>query len=134
MRKEVEGCIVYEDNKIMVFLDIRPKNPGHTLVIPKTHWKNIYDIPEEELTYLYKAVKKFSVVIKRVLHAEGISIMQFNEKVAGQEVFHFHTHVIPRYNNDNMQLGWGSPKEASKEELEEIRKKIRMTMGNIKLL
>ena len=90
--------IVYEDDRTMVFLDKRPYNPGHLLVIPKEHYENIYDIPEELLAHLIIIVKKMSIVLKNALNASGIRLVQNNESSAGQVIFHFHFHIIPYYN------------------------------------
>ncbi len=91
---------VYEDSKVLAFLDINPVTEGHTLVIPKTHHENISDIPDAELGVVFKAVKKIATNLKEKLGADGLNIMQNNGKVAGQEIPHFHVHIIPRKIND----------------------------------
>jgi len=103
---EKEGVVssVYEDEKVLAFLDVKPVNEGHTLVIPKTHYENIYDIPEDEIAYLYKIVKKVAIAIKKGVNAEGISLTQHNERAALQRVFHLHVHVIPRYEGDKLGM------------------------------
>jgi len=76
---------------------MKPINEGHTLVIPRNHYENIYEIPEEEVAHLFKIVKKVAHAVKKGVSAEGISIAQNNERAAGQIVFHLHVHIIPRY-------------------------------------
>ncbi|MCD6562521.1 MAG: HIT family protein [Thermoproteales archaeon] len=96
--KRVQSAyIIYEDDKVMVFLDKRPYNPGHLLVIPKEHYTDIFDIPDDLLAYLITIVKKMSNVVKNALNASGIRLVQNNESSAGQVIFHFHFHIIPYY-------------------------------------
>src|SRR5665647_708484 len=110
-----EGCIfckivhkrapvseIYEDETVMSFLDIRPLNLGHTLVIPKTHYVNIFDIPEKELAAVHKVSKLVAFVIKKATDADGISIIQQNGKAAGQDIFHFHVHVVSRFEGQKL--------------------------------
>jgi len=89
--------IIYEDEKVIVFLDKRPVNPGHLLVVPKKHYRNIFEIPEEILSHLIIVVKKMSIALKEALNASGVRLIQNNERCAGQEIFHIHFHVIPYY-------------------------------------
>lgn len=95
---ENEGLksLIYEDDKVLAFLDFRPVSEGHTLVIPKKHYENIYDIPEEEAKYLFGIVKKVASAIRYGVNADGISLVQNNGKAANQVVFHLHIHIIPR--------------------------------------
>ena len=95
VRKEVPASVVYEDETVIAFLSIHPINVGHTLIVPKKHYENIYEISEEEVAYLYKIVKKVAAAVNRAVSAEGIRILQNNGEAAGQVIFHFHVHVIP---------------------------------------
>jgi histidine triad (HIT) family protein len=95
VRNEAPASRVYEDENVIAFLSIRPINIGHTLVVPKKHYKNIYEIPEEEVAYLYKIVKKITHAVKKAEDAEGIRIVQNNGEAAGQVIFHMHVHIIP---------------------------------------
>ena len=95
-KKEAPASYIYED-KVVAFLDMKPINEGHTLVIPRNHYENIYEIPEEEVAHLFRIVKKVAYAVKKGVSAEGISIVQNNERAAGQIVFHLHVHIIPRY-------------------------------------
>jgi len=97
--KEAPANKVYEDEEVIAFLSIQPINIGHTLVVPKKHFVNIYEIPEDELAYLYKIVKKMANAVKNAVDAEGIRIVQNNGEAAGQVIFHFHVHVIPMKKN-----------------------------------
>jgi histidine triad (HIT) family protein len=94
-QKEAPASIVYEDEKIIAFMSIRPINVGHTLVVPKKHYENIYEIPEDEVAHLYTIVRKIAYAVQRAVDAEGIRIVQNNGEAAGQVVFHMHVHVIP---------------------------------------
>jgi histidine triad (HIT) family protein len=98
-RKEAPANTVFEDEKIIAFLSIQPINVGHTLVVPKKHYENIYEIPEEEVAYLYKIVKKMAYAVKNAVSAEGIRIVQNNGEAAGQVIFHLHVHIIPMNKN-----------------------------------
>jgi histidine triad (HIT) family protein len=95
IRKEAPASVVYEDEQVVAFLSNRPVNVGHTLVAPKKHYMNIYEIPEEEAAYLFKIVKKIAQAVKDATGIKGIRIVQNNGKDAGQVVFHLHVHVIP---------------------------------------
>ena len=94
---EVPAKKVYEDANTVAFLDISPRNPGHTLVIPKKHYGSILDIPESELASVMSTVKKVAVATKNATNSDGTSIMQSNGRAAGQIVAHIHFHVIPRF-------------------------------------
>jgi len=93
--KQAPACIVYEDDSVVAFLSNRPVNEGHTLVVPQKHYENIYELPEDEIAYLFKIVKRLSVAVKDAMRAEGIRVVQNNGWAAGQVIFHFHVHVIP---------------------------------------
>lgn len=95
VRKEAPAGVVYEDESVIAFMSIQPVNIGHTLVVPKKHYENIFEIPEEEHAYLYKIVKKIASAVKRATSAAGIRIVQNNGTAAGQVIFHLHVHVIP---------------------------------------
>ena len=100
IRREIPCDFLYEDEHVFVFLDIRPNNPGHTLVLPKKHYRNIFDIDNETLRELMVRIKKVAGAVKKGVKADGINIAMNNEPAAGQLVFHAHMHVIPRFAND----------------------------------
>ena len=122
-KKEIPCARVYEDENVLAFLDISPVNVGHTLVIPKKHYINIYETPEEILLEMMKVVKKISQAIKDGLFADGINIAINNDPAAGQVVFHSHIHIIPRVANDGFEL-WHSKRPYQKGEKEAVTKKI----------
>lgn len=97
---ETDSSIVYDDEDVMAFLDLHPINPGHTLVIPKKHTTNIYDISDEDLQKIAKVTQEIAIRMKKILNAEGISIFQMNERGGDQDIMHYHVHVIPRYKGD----------------------------------
>jgi len=101
-KKEETTNLIYEDDSIMAFLDVNPINEGHTLVIPKKHFVTISDIPEEEVAYLFKIVRRVAIAVKKGVNADGIVITQRNGKAAGQRVPHLHVHVIPRYEGQTL--------------------------------
>jgi len=119
---EIPSKKIYEDDHTLAFLDIRPVNPGHTLVIPKDHFENIYTLPDETLARLSLTTKKVALALKDALDADGINLNMNNEAGAGQVIFHAHIHVIPRKPNDGLTL-W--PQKDYKEgEAESIAQKI----------
>ena len=91
---------VYEDDHAFGFLDINPRNPGHTLVIPKKHFETILDMPEKDAGRLFESVQKVAAMVKAGTNSQGISIGQSNGQAAGQVVRHVHVHVIPRFANE----------------------------------
>ncbi|MDR1992417.1 MAG: HIT family protein [Nitrososphaerota archaeon] len=95
IQKKLPASFVYEDDWVVVFLSNQPVNVGHALVVPKAHYENIYELPEFELAYLARVVKRVAHALRDVMGAEGIRIVQNNGSAAGQVVFHFHVHVIP---------------------------------------
>lgn len=98
--KNAEAEIIFENEKFISFLDINPVNYGHTLVIPKAHHDNFLTIPAEELLELTKFTQYIAGAVKRAVKADGFNIISNNGTSAGQSVFHFHYHIIPRYEND----------------------------------
>jgi histidine triad (HIT) family protein len=91
---------VYEDEETFAFLDINPNNYGHTLVVPKKPYKNIFELPADVIAKLFQVVQKIAIAVKKAVEADGINIVMNNEPAAGQIVFHAHIHVIPRFEND----------------------------------
>ena len=130
LRKD-QASIIYEDDCVLAFMDLHPANVGHTLVVPREHWETIYDIPEKVLADLFAVVKRVSVAVKKAVSAEGISILQFNERAAGQSVKHFHVHVVPRFRGDAISKFIGAMlrpvgfEKVEREDLDEIAEKIK---------
>ncbi len=103
INKEAGAEIIYENENLISFLDIRPLNYGHTLVIPKQHYENFLDVPAELLSELTSVTQLISSAIKASLNPDGFNIIANNGVAAGQSVFHFHFHIIPRYLDDGMK-------------------------------
>lgn len=103
---EIPSSTVYEDDQFRVILDLAPAAKGHALVLPKQHFVNIFDIDENVLRDLIVLAKKVAVAMKETLQCEAVNIVQNNGELAGQTVFHFHMHVIPRYADDGQRIGW----------------------------
>jgi histidine triad (HIT) family protein len=123
-RKQAPASYVYEDENVLAFLDIRPLNEGHTLVIPKEHYVTIFEAPEELVAHLHRIVKRVALAVRESTKGDGISIIQQNGKAAGQEIFHLHVHVIPRYEGQKL-LRFGEISEADREKLNQVAANIR---------
>jgi histidine triad (HIT) family protein len=96
LRGELPAHKVYEDDRAYAFLDIMPRAPGHTLIIPKAPARNILDVSPEDLAHVMKVAQKIAQAAVTVFGADGVTVQQFNEQAGGQVVFHLHVHVIPR--------------------------------------
>lgn len=114
---------IYEDDDFNVILDNGPATKGHALVLPKKHYANLYEIPEETLSGAVCVAKKVAQTMKEKLGCDGINLVQNNGEAAGQTVMHFHLHIIPRYENDGQHILW-KPTSPSPEELTEIKNTI----------
>ena len=124
---EIPSTTIYENSKFKVIMDIAPANKGHVLILPKEHYDNIYDIDTATAGELFELAAMTARALKSVLDCDGMNILQNNGTVAGQTVFHFHMHIIPRYEGDTVNIGW---KELSYEdgEMEQLREAIRKEM------
>ena len=120
---EIPSKTLYEDDKFRVILDLGPATKGHALILPKEHYKNLYELPDELAGDVMILAKKMMIQMTEKLHCEGFNLVQNNGELAGQTVYHFHLHMIPRYQADRQTIGW-KPQEVSQEQLEEIRKEI----------
>jgi histidine triad (HIT) family protein len=96
IRGEVPSHKVYEDDRALAFLDIMPRSPGHTLVLPKAHARNILDVDPDDLAHVAKVAQKVAKAAMKVFDADGVTVQQFSEAAGGQVVFHLHVHVMPR--------------------------------------
>ena len=114
------GIRLYEDKKTIAILDIYPIAKAHTLVIPKVHSRNLFDIQEEDMSAVGVTVCRVANVLKQVLQCDGINIFQGNEKAALQEIYHTHFHVLPRWFDD--KIVFGAQRERLKEDPELISK------------
>lgn len=120
---EIPSHTIHEDEKFKVILDVGPATKGHALIIPKEHYANLYELPEESAVEVIKLAKKLMVKMTKKLESDGFNIVQNNGEAAGQTVNHFHMHLIPRYKNDGEILKYIAG-EPSQEDLEQIRKTI----------
>lgn len=121
---EIPANILYEDGDVVAFLDIRPVNPGHTLVIPKQHAHDIFDIRPEAYAAVSKTAQKMAHAISKALSPDGVNIHMNNKPAAGQVIFHAHVHVIPRFENDGYKM-WHGRDIGNEETTREIQQKIR---------
>jgi histidine triad (HIT) family protein len=124
VHRQAPSSIIYEDDAVIVFLDIRPLNMGHTLVIPKAHYVDIFDIPEDLLSQVHLIAKQVSFAVKKATRANGISIIQQSGKAAGQDIFHMHVHVVPRFEGQKLPP-FSELKEIERAKIDEMAKKIR---------
>ena len=125
-KKEIPSKIVFENDLNLVFLDISPISKGHMIVIPKNHYITLEDIPEYELSELYKVVKKIAVLIHNKLQIDGYNILQNNFTAAGQVIKHFHVHIIPRNLDDDTLKVKISRNQATDGELNKVLKKLEL--------
>lgn len=121
---EIPSYTLYEDDSFRVILDLAPASLGHALILPKNHAKDLYELDDEMASKALFVAKKVAKVMVQELQCDGLNVLQNNGVAAGQTVFHFHIHLIPRYEGKNKILTWaqGNPEEG---ELERISKKIR---------
>ena len=126
IRHELPAEIVYEDESVIAFLDIKPINPGGTLVVPKQWSRNILDIDSETWGKVMEVVRLLAPAVKTAMHAEGVNIVMNNEPVGNQLVFHSHVHIIPRHEDDGGIAGSGStyPEGEQARVAEKIRAKL----------
>ena len=124
--EDIPTNIIYEDDRFTVILDASPATKGHALILPKNHAANIYELPDEDASAVFVLAKKLATKMTEILHCDGFNIVQNNGEVAGQTVFHFHMHLIPRYLNDGNQdkLTWNHA-EFTPEEIAEIAAELR---------
>lgn len=103
---EIPAATVYEDEDFRAILDLGPASKGHTLILPKKHAANLFELPEETAKKVLPLAKKLGARLEEGLHAEGLNVVQNNGEAAGQTVMHFHVHLIPRYKNDTVDVKW----------------------------
>ncbi len=121
---EIPSATLYEDDDFRVILDLGPASKGHALILPKAHAANIYELPDELAAKAMILAKKMATKMTDALKCDGFNLVQNNGEIAGQTVFHFHMHLIPRYQGDNVKLGW-TPGTLTDEDKEEILSKLQ---------
>jgi len=129
IKREVPADIVYEDEDTIAFVDIFPNNLGHTLVVPKKPARNIFDIDDETLTAVMRTVRTIAPAVRNAVGAKGLNINSNHGPEAGQVVFHFHVHLIPRFAKDEFQFF--PTKEFPKESFAHVAEKIRAEIAKI---
>jgi histidine triad (HIT) family protein len=115
---------VDEDEHTIAFMDIHPWTEGHALVIPKEHYQDLYEIPDETLHQVMSAAKRLAGRVRDGLDADGVNLLNSTGRAAWQTVFHFHVHVIPRYEDDPLELPV-RPQEGDPDEIKQIAEKLR---------
>lgn len=121
---EIPSATLYEDDDFRVILDLGPASKGHALILLKEHYANIYEIPDELAAKAMKLAKKMAGAMTKALKCDGFNLVQNNGEAAGQTVFHFHMHLIPRYKGDGAGITW-TPGELSDEVRDEILEKVK---------
>ena len=125
IKGEIPSFKVYEDEKVFAFEDINPISPGHTLVIPKNHAENIWEISEEDLVAVQRASQKIARGIKEALNVDGIACMQLNGRAVHQEVMHYHLHLVPRrVDQPDLPIATWEIKPGNMDEIKERAEKI----------
>lgn len=120
---EIPSSTIYEDADFRVILDLGPATKGHALILPKKHFRNIFEMDDATASKVFVLAKKVACAMKETLRCDGLNIVQNNEEIAGQTVFHFHMHIIPRYTGDGQHILW-KPQTSTPEELAAIAKQI----------
>lgn len=115
---------VYEDDVVKAIFDLSPASKGHIIILPKKHFDDIFSMDEESAAHVFKIAAKLAKAVKKALNCDGLNILQNNGEIAGQTVFHFHIHIIPRYENDSVKLGW-IPGKITKDEVKDMTQKIQ---------
>lgn len=123
INEEIESATIFENSEFKVILDKFPSSKGHTLIMPKEHVQDVFDLDSETVSKLYALGAHIAKVLKRKLNCDGMNFLQNNGAAAGQTVNHFHLHLIPRYENDNVNINW-KVKELTENELDEFAKEI----------
>lgn len=118
---------LYEDGIVKVIFDLNPASKGHVLVIPKNHFDDIYAMDEATAAHVFQVAVKVAKAMKEALCCDGLNIVQNNGEIAGQTVFHFHMHIIPRYQGDTVHIKW-IPGKADEKEIAELKEKISTYM------
>ena len=125
---EIPSATLYEDENFRVILDLGPASKGHALILPKSHAANIYELSDEMAAKAMILAKKMATAMTAALKCDGFNIVQNNGECAGQTVFHFHMHLIPRYKGDNVGITW-NPGELTDEDKEEILSKVKAQLS-----
>ena len=121
---EIPSATLYEDEDFRVILDLGPASKGHALILPKQHYANLYELPDELAEKVIRLAKKMVIAMTKALQCDGFNVVQNNGEAAGQTVFHFHMHLIPRYKDDHAGVTW-TPGKLTDEVRDEVVEKVR---------
>jgi len=125
---EIPCTKVFEDGLCLAFMDIGPISPGHTLLIPKAHYETIHQMPADEAAHLARHIPSLAAAVQKAVRAEGINVLQNNGRCSGQEVFHVHVHLIPRWPEDSLGFRWPAKQadmDVLKQQADAIAKHLR---------
>ncbi|MDV3198069.1 MAG: HIT family protein [Vigna little leaf phytoplasma] len=129
IKKEISSYILYEDDIVIVFLDIAQITKGHTLVVTKKQYIDIQEVPENIFSHLFRIVQKMSKVLMKTFNAQGLNIINNNGLVAGQTIFHYHVHLIPRFSSDEIKFQFFTKKsKLTIQDYQNIQQKILSNM------
>jgi histidine triad (HIT) family protein len=122
---EIPSATIFENEEFRVVLDVGPATKGHALILTKNHYDNIFEIDEQTAGRLFSLASIVAKAMKKTLNCDGMNVLQNNGTIAGQTVFHFHLHLIPRYEGDQVQITWpqGEITEEEKDQLVQLIKK-----------
>lgn len=127
---EIPSTTLYENEDFRVIFDVAPASKGHALVLPKNHFDNVYDMDEMTASKLFVVASKVAKKLRDEVQCDGMNLLQNNGTIAGQTVFHFHMHLIPRYENDTVKMSW-TPGEADTESLKKIAQAVSEGMETL---
>jgi histidine triad (HIT) family protein len=122
--REIPATVVHEDEHVLAFMDLGQVNPGHVLVAVKAHAENLYELSDAQAGAVLRAAARVARAIREAFKPEGLSVYQANGAAAGQTVFHYHAHLVPRHDGDGMVLTW-PVKNPPRDQLEVYAAKIR---------
>ena len=127
---EIPSVKVYEDDRVLAFMDINPVNEGHLLIIPKAHAATIHEIAEGDFLAVMSATRKLASAVKKALNPDGINLLQLNGKAANQVVPHLHVHIVPRWFGDGLTISQWEMVAGNMEKIKAVAEKIQGEMGN----
>lgn len=125
---QIPSTTLYEDDNFRVIFDVGPASKGHALILPKKHFDDAFSMDEETASKVFAVAVKVAKAMKEVLNFDGMNIVQNNGTIAGQTVFHFHMHLIPRYKGDTVNIGW-VPEKADAEVLAQLSEAISKVLN-----
>ena len=129
---EIPSVKVYEDDRVLAFMDINPLNDGHLLIIPKAHAATIDEITEADFLAVMSATHKLAAAVKKALSPDGMNLLQLNGKAANQLVPHLHVHIVPRWSGDGLTVSQWEIVAGDMEKIKGVAEKIQSEMGNSK--